>query len=230
MKLSSAETKYSAFDQELLAAFFAMNHFRFLLEGRSFTLFTDHKPLTFALFSVSPPWSARQQRHLFYLSKFTSDLVHLPGPQNVVADALFRPASAASTFTVDVVQVPGLNPFQEFLPGSAPSFLVPPFPVSPVQPLSSASPVDLSMLSSLQLSCPEITALLSNPSLWVVSMPYGDSSVFHGLSTSSPRPLVPVSLCCQVFDALHNLSHPGVRPTQRLVSRAFVWSGLSVSQ
>ena len=47
------------------------------------------------------------------------------------------------------------------------------------------------------------------------------------LSTGSPRPLVPVSLRRQVFDAIHNLSHPGVRPTRRLVSRAFVWSGLS---
>ena len=58
-------------------------------------------------------------------------------------------------------------------------------------------------------------------------MPYGESSVLCDLSTGSHRPLVSVSLCRQVFDALHNLSHPGVRPTQRLVLRAFVWSGLS---
>ena len=49
------------------------------------------EPLTFALFRVSPPWSARQQCHLSYLSEFTSDLVHLPGLQNVVADALSWP-------------------------------------------------------------------------------------------------------------------------------------------
>ena len=48
-KLSSAKSKYSAFDRELLAAYSAICHFRFLLEGRSFTLFTDHKPLTNAL-------------------------------------------------------------------------------------------------------------------------------------------------------------------------------------
>ena len=125
-KLSSAKTRYSTFDPEVLAAFSAMKHFRFLLEGLSFTLFTDHKPLTFALFRVSPPWSARQQRHLSYLSKFTSDLVHLPGPQNVVADALSCSSSAASFLTVGVIQVPGLNPFGEFLLGLAPSCLFPP--------------------------------------------------------------------------------------------------------
>ena len=45
-KLSSAKSKYSAFDRELLAAYSSIRHFRFLLEARVFTLFTDHKPLT----------------------------------------------------------------------------------------------------------------------------------------------------------------------------------------
>ena len=89
-----------------------------LLEGQSFTLFTDHKPLTFALFRVSSQWSARQQRHLSYLSKFTSDLVPLPSPQNVVEDALSRPSSvlspATSALTVDMVRDPGFNPFGDF--------------------------------------------------------------------------------------------------------------------
>jgi hypothetical protein len=44
-KLSPAESKYSTFDRELLAAFSSVRHFRFLLEGRKFRLLTDHKPL-----------------------------------------------------------------------------------------------------------------------------------------------------------------------------------------
>jgi len=47
-KLSDAEKKYSAFDRELLAVYSAIRHFRFMLEGREFLLFTDHKPLTSA--------------------------------------------------------------------------------------------------------------------------------------------------------------------------------------
>jgi hypothetical protein len=39
-----AGTRYSTFDRELLAAFSAVRHFRFLLEGRQFRLLTDHKP------------------------------------------------------------------------------------------------------------------------------------------------------------------------------------------
>ena len=48
-KLSSGESRYSAFNWELFAAYSALRHFRFLLEGKKFVLLTDHKPLTHAL-------------------------------------------------------------------------------------------------------------------------------------------------------------------------------------
>ena len=83
--------RYSTFDRELLAAFLAIRHFRFLLEAREFQLWTDHKPLCSAISRVSPPWSARQQRHLSYITEFTSDLRYVPGAENIVADALSRP-------------------------------------------------------------------------------------------------------------------------------------------
>jgi hypothetical protein len=102
-KLASAEVKYSTFDRELLAAFSTIRHFRFLLEGRQFQLLTDHKPLVAAMTRVSPPQSARQQRHLVYISEFTTDLRHTLGTENVVADALSRPPTVMS---VPVAGVP----------------------------------------------------------------------------------------------------------------------------
>ena len=87
-KLTSAQQKYSAFDRELLAIFAAVCHWRQLLEGRHFTIMTDHKPLIMAINRVSQPWSARQQRQLAYLSKFDVKFLHVPGEENVVTDAL----------------------------------------------------------------------------------------------------------------------------------------------
>ena len=89
-KLRPAEQNYSAFDRELLAAYLAIRHFRYFLEGRPFTLFTDHKPLTFAISKISDPWSPRQQRHLAYVSEFTTDVRHNEGKANTVADTLSR--------------------------------------------------------------------------------------------------------------------------------------------
>ena len=89
-KLRPAEQNYSAFDRELLAAYLVIRHFRYFLEGRSFTLFTYHKPLTFAISKISDQWSPRQQRHLAYVSEFTTDVSHNDGKANTVAATLSR--------------------------------------------------------------------------------------------------------------------------------------------
>jgi cleavage and polyadenylation specificity factor subunit 1 len=68
-----------------------IRHFRFILEGRAFTIYTDHKPLVGALARVSDPWTARQCCHLAYVAEFTSDIQHVAGQDNVAADALSRP-------------------------------------------------------------------------------------------------------------------------------------------
>ena len=100
-KLQPAQTRYSAFDRELLAAHAAFRHFRYFLEGRQFSLFTDHKPLTFALSKISDAWSARQQRQLSAISEFTVDIRHMAGKDNVVADALSRAAISAISGGID---------------------------------------------------------------------------------------------------------------------------------
>ena len=89
-KLSAAEQKYSAFDRELLGVYLSIKHFRHLLEGRPFIIWTDHKPLCGAL-SSSAEKSPRQTRHLSFISEFSSDIRHVAGSANVVADALSRP-------------------------------------------------------------------------------------------------------------------------------------------
>ena len=140
-------------------------------------------------------------RHLAYIAEFTSDIVHVPGSENVVADALSRPYSPvpASASAVPVLFALDL---------SAPN-------------------IDFSNLPALQADCLSVQAMLSNPSLSVVSVPFQGSSVFCDVSSGLPRPLVPASLRLQLFSSLHELSNPGVRASRRLLSSKFVWPGLS---
>ena len=86
--MKSAEKCYSTFDKELLALYLAIKHFRHYVEGRHFHVLTDHKPLTYALNTHSDRYSPRQSQHLDYISQFTTNIRHLQGSQNVVADTL----------------------------------------------------------------------------------------------------------------------------------------------
>ena len=87
-KLKSAETKYSTFDRELLAVYLAIKRFCHFVEGRQFSITTDLKPLTFALFTKSSKLTPRQIRHLNYIAQFTTDIRYTKGSNNPVADAL----------------------------------------------------------------------------------------------------------------------------------------------
>ena len=106
-KLDSAQVNYSAFDRDLLAAFSAVQHFRFQVEGRPFQLWTDHRPLTFALGRFSDTWTPCQQRQLSYIAEYTSDIVYVPGVDNVVADTLSRPQQVMPSCHRRLACVPG---------------------------------------------------------------------------------------------------------------------------
>ena len=90
--LTPAETRYSAFDRELLAVYATIRHFRHNLEGRYFFANTDHKPLTFVMTSVTERLSLRQTRQLAFIAEFTTDIRYVTGETNFVADALSRPS------------------------------------------------------------------------------------------------------------------------------------------
>ncbi|CAK1599624.1 unnamed protein product [Parnassius mnemosyne] len=89
-KMSSAQQKYSPYDRELLDIYEAIKYFRHMLEARHFIVYTDHKPISFAFRERKGNCSPRQYRHLDYISQFTTDIRHISGKDNVVADALSR--------------------------------------------------------------------------------------------------------------------------------------------
>jgi hypothetical protein len=222
-KLAPPELKYSTFDRELLAAFSTIRHFRFLLEGRQFQLLTDHKPLVAAMLRVTPPQSARQQRHLAYISEFTTDLRHTPGSDNVVADALSRPPPAVllSSSTPATKGLPVLS-----IPPPSDPPLTPPPAVA-----ADAQPIDFTELAFAQPSCPDVQAMLASSSLSVVSKKVGAVEVLGDVSTGVFRPLLPARFRTAAILSLHNIHHPGVKATRRLVCASFCWPkmGLFVS-
>ena len=193
-KLSPAETRYSTFDRELLAIYLSIKHFRHFLEGRTFHVLTDHKPLTYALNTRSDRYSPRQARHLDFISQFTSTIRHVHGMDNVVADALSRIETNA------------------LLTGTPPQ-------------------IDFTAMASTQSTDPLIRTLQSSPTsnLVVEAIPLPNSSqpLYCDTSTGTQRPIVPQPWRHTVFKSLHDLSHPGIRATQTLITSRFVWPGIN---
>lgn len=113
-KLSSSQKKYSPYDRELLAIYEGIRYFRYMLEARSFAIFTDHKPITFAFKTKRDNCSPRQFRYLDLISQYTTDIRHIAGRDNIVADALSRieeigPAINYSELARDQAQDPELQ-------------------------------------------------------------------------------------------------------------------------
>lgn len=187
-RLKPPEVKYSAYDRELLSIYRAVNHFKPQIEGRELTIYTDHKPLTFAFKQKSEKASPRQLRHLELIGQFTTNIVYVKGTENTVADALSRINSIWSTETID-----------------------------------------FKALSESQNADAELQSLLLNETslrLKKLAVPGQNEELFCDISSSIVRPFVPKSMRKSIFTALHNIAHPGIRSTRRLLQKRYVWPGM----
>ena len=192
-QLRPPEQKYSTFDRELLALYLAIRHFKYFLEGRSFTMFTDHKPLVGAMSKASDLWTARQQRHLAHISEFSTNIRHISGKDNVVADCLSR--NTTGTNTLDNV-VLGID----------------------YAAMARAQTQD----TDVQAFQTAITGLTIRP----IQIHNSGSVLLCDVSLGHPRPIVSRTFQRQVFEAIHNLAHPGRKSTVKLVANKFVWHGV----
>jgi len=86
---------------------------------------------------------------------------------------------------------------------------------------------DFSQVLLLQKTCPSVQVMKKLPSLSIVKVTLDSGDLICDSSTGFLRPLVPETLRKSLFLALHNVSHPGVRGSRRLISARFVWHGLS---
>lgn len=77
-------------------------HFKDMIEGRDLVIYTDHKPLTYALSKIgSSKETPRRIRQLMYISEYTSDIQHVSGLDNPVADALSRVETISCPTVID---------------------------------------------------------------------------------------------------------------------------------
>ncbi|KAK3760286.1 hypothetical protein RRG08_037346 [Elysia crispata] len=88
--LSQSERNYAQIEKELLAVVFGLQKFHHYTFGRKVTVVTDHKPLV--AISSKPLHRAprRLQALLLKTQTYDYDMMHMPGTQIPISDALSR--------------------------------------------------------------------------------------------------------------------------------------------
>jgi hypothetical protein len=84
--LTKAERKWSTYEKEAFAIFFALRKWEAYLLDVKFTLFTDHKNLTY----ISKDPNAKVMRWRLAVQDYDFDIAYIPGEDNIIADAFSR--------------------------------------------------------------------------------------------------------------------------------------------
>ena len=87
-KLSATERAYPAQERELLAILHALRIWRCFIDGRPFTVFSDHHPLKYFRTKTKP--TPRLTRWIAELELYDPDIQYKPGKDNHIPDLLSR--------------------------------------------------------------------------------------------------------------------------------------------
>ena len=86
--LSPCEKKWSTSEQEMLAVLEGIRAYRIYLSDKKFTIYTDHKALKYVMDQKRS--TGRLARWAMEIQGYQFDMIHRPGKNNEVADALSR--------------------------------------------------------------------------------------------------------------------------------------------
>ena len=200
---NQAQRSYAAFDKEMLAISYSIQHFRNFIEGQPITVRTDHKPLVFALTKKSDAFTPLQRRHLSFISQFIDKIYYRKGEENVVADTLSRIPENDFTTECSLIKINSIA--NSVLP-------------SP-NDFRKAQDDDQGLQTWIEKHSNAATKF--QPKL--VACADADVTVWADASQDPPKILVPTKYQKQVFDHFHNLNHSGFKSCFKLITRTHYW-------
>lgn len=102
--------------------------------------------------------------------------------------------------------------------------------LSRIEAITMPSTIDYDLLADGQERDSDIPTLLLQPNLRFELKPIPTSKklLLAECSTPNVRPYVPTDLRYTAFNAVHGVSHPGVRTTRKLIQERFFWPSMNV--
>ena len=226
-KLEDKQIDWPAYDRELLGLFRATRHFRPMIEGHAFTIWTDQEALVPSMKKKSDPLTPRQTYQLSCLSEYTTDI---EGKSNVVADALSRPPGCENRPVSLISAIERIaNQHDEVTPTDEKSVTTEKTDdLTAVVNAISHMNVNLGEMAREQTLDPDYVRISAEArtGLNFKKVNVGDTQIIVDISNGPARPFVPYSWRRRVFDAIHGLGHPGVERTRQAVCAKFIWPSI----
>ncbi|KMQ86388.1 gag-pol polyprotein [Lasius niger] len=122
-----------------------------------------------------------------------------------------------SQFTTDIRHVKGI----ENIPADI---------MSRIATITMPNPLDYLAIAQAQALDPELQKLIAQPNSLTfkkITLPETTAEIWCDVSTDKARPYIPVAFRKQVFDLIHQLAHPGIKATSKLLRHRFIWPSLS---
>jgi len=218
--LSDTEKRYATIEQEALGVVWACEKFRDYIIGLKVVIKTDHKPLVPLLNDIElDKLPARVQRFRMRLMRFDYHVEHIPGRDNVIADALSRsigPLHESDAMFVEEVELYAVTMLYQ-----------------------TASSPRLGQLKALQEQDEVISRVLQYvrgnwpaylPSHELLLRPYFENrlklSIIDNILVFDDRIVIPQVERLAVLDKIHS-GHLGVTKCRARAAQSVWWPGMS---
>ena len=216
--LTDAEKRYAQIEKECLASTWACEKFqKYLIGLGNFELQTDHKPLVPLMKSKDLDQApVRCQRLLIRLMRFNFNVVHIPGKELVIADALSRspvPLEPGSSETEEVVSAH----------------------VDAVESNWPLAPTRLDQLRAATVHDPKLQKVMGyvlngwptvvSDELTEYQQAKGELSLINGLLVHDTRIVIPERERTFILKKLHE-THQGLQKCRSNAQSAVWWPGL----
>ena len=218
--LAPVEKRYSHLDKEALAIIFGVKHFHQYIYGRSFVIFSDHKPLMHILSeskATSAMTSARLQRWALLLGGYNYQIKYKAGTEQANADALSRLPSPS--YPSNVPTPPETIHLMELLDST-------PVSARQIRNHTDRDPLLSQVKKFVQQGWPSTTeksAELQPYERWKSELSLHDGCLLWG-----GRVVVPPQLRNKVTQELHE-AHPGIIKMKCLARQYVWWPGIDAS-